>query len=281
MVSSLHPLYTDANRVYKEELNGKWITDDDDIIEITTITDTTGLAQQPNSMQNISKIKDKPGVKFKVKYSYNKRDNDSVTEDSLSKEERFMMGLDKKENEEQSTNSTIENSNLSKEDRFMMGINQDKKGVKPNKIPSMKQMKYFMYPNTRKHYEIKLITKRDTTFFEGRLAKLDQYYFLDVIPNENYLEQKLDNDNIISLVVPMHGFFKFKFIDNKLKLNWINFEDFKKLRKNKKIRLARISRDDREIITAKTSDIQKFLIKFADSELFNNKDAELILSPLK
>ncbi|MDE5420633.1 hypothetical protein L3073_00255 [Ancylomarina sp. DW003] len=281
MVSSLHPLYTSTNLIHKEELNGKWQTNDGTKIEITTITDTTGLAEQSKNMQDISKIKHKVGTKLKVKYSKNRIDKDSVETETLSKEERFMMGLNKEKENGQSISSTKKNSDLSKEERFMMGLDQPKKGGNQNKIPSMKQMIYFMYPNTRKHYEIKLITKRDTSFFEGRLAKLDKYYFLDVIPHEDYLEQKLDNDNMISLVVPMHGFFKLNFIDKKLKLNWIYFEDFKKLRKNKKIRLARISRDDREIITAKTSNIQKFLIKFADSDLFNNKDAELILTPLK
>ncbi|MGZ2371909.1 hypothetical protein ACXR6G_19205 [Ancylomarina sp. YFZ004] len=281
VVSSLHPLYTDNYRVHKEELDGIWIGDDGTRVEITTITDTTGLAEQSKNMQNISKIKDKPGVKFKVKYSYNKKDKDSVAKDFLSKEERFMMGLDKKKNEEQSTSSTKENSNLSKEDRFMMGLDQDKKDIKADKSVSIKQIKYFMYPNTRKHYEIKLITEKDTAFFQGHLAKLGNHYFFDIIPDEYRMEKKLDSGCMISLVSPMHGFLKLEFIDEKLKLNWITSNDFIKIRKNKKIRLAHVSRDDKEIITAKTSDIQKFLIKFADSKLFDNKDAELILTPLK
>ena len=281
MVSSLHPLYTDANIVHKEELNGKWISDDETRIEIKTITDTTGLAQQSKNMQNVSKIKHKPGVKLKVKYSYNKKDKDSIAKNALSKEERFMMGLDKNEKTEQAISSTKKNSTLSKEERFMMGLDQGQKDNKPNKMPSMKQIKYFMYPNARKHYEIRIIAEKDTTFFQGRLAKLGKFYFLDIIPEEDHLEEKLEDDYMISLVVPMHGFLKLKFINEKLKLNWIDSKDFKKIRKNKKIRLAHVSRDDREIITAKTSAIQKFLIKFADSELFNNEDAEMILTPLK
>ena len=280
VVSSLHPLYTDNYRVHKEELDGIWIGDDGTRVEITTITDTTGLADQSKNMQNISKIKDKPGVKFKVKYSRKKIDRDSVEDGLLSKEERFMMGLDKEKKKEQDISSTKKNSPLSKEELFMMGSDH-KKDIKPNKMPSMKQIKYFMYPNTRKHYEIKLITEKDTAFFQGHLAKLGNHYFFDIIPDEYRMEKKLDSGCMISLVSPMHGFLKLEFIDEKLKLNWITSNDFIKIRKNKKIRLAHVSRDDKEIITAKTSAIQKFLIKFADSELFNNEDAEMILTPLK
>lgn len=281
MVSSLNPLYSDMERIHKEELNGKWIEDDGTRIEIITITDTTGLAKQSKNMQGITKLKHKKDVKFKVKYSANKRIKESAEKDPLSEENRFMMGLNKKKNEEQFTGSSKKNNSLSKEDRFMMGLDQDKKAVHPYKIPSMKQVIYYMYPSTRKHYEIKLISNKDTTLFIGRLAKLGKYYFLDIIPEEDHMEKKLEDDYMISLVMPMHGFIKVEFINEKLKLNWIYSEDFKKLRKNKKIRLEHISRGDRKIITAKTSDIQKFLIKFADSKLFNNKDAELILSPLK
>lgn len=131
------------------------------------------------------------------------------------------------------------------------------------------------------YYLIKIIEKNDSTLFTGRLANLDDHYFLDVIPNEDNMEDKLGDNYMISLVMPMHGFLKLEFIDDKLKMNWIYSEDLKEIRKNKKIRLEHISRDNREIITAKTTDIQKFLIKFADSELFNNKDAELLLIPLK
>jgi len=252
MVSSLHPLYTNKERIHKEELCGKWQTNDETIIEITTVIDSIGL-------------------------------------ETSSKEDHFFMGLDQKKKDEQPISSTKKSTNkdckkkntLSKEERFFMGLDHKKQDIQPDKKTKMKQEEYFFYPNSRKFYLIKIITKKDTTFLEGRLARLDEYYFLDVIPNEEYLEQKLDDDYMISLVVPMHGFFKLKFIDEKLKFNWIEYQDFIKLRDNKKIRLEHLSKYDREIITAKTSDIQKFLIKFADSDLFNNKDAELILTPLK
>tara|TARA_R110001583_G_scaffold25760_9_gene93134 strand:+ start:3272 stop:4012 length:741 start_codon:yes stop_codon:yes gene_type:complete len=131
-------------------------------------------------------------------------------------------------------------------------------------------------------YQIKMSHENKITIFEGRLSKLGDNYFLDIIPNDDNIESKLDDDYMIGLVAPMHGFIKVQFLaDSKIKLNWMDSEAFKSLRKSKKVRIKSQRRNDREIITARTSAIQKFLIKFADSELFNNKDAELILTPLK
>lgn len=130
-------------------------------------------------------------------------------------------------------------------------------------------------------YQIKMTHENKTSIFEGRLSKLGDNYFLDIIPNDDSIESKLDDDYMIGLVAPMHGFIKVQFLTNsKIKLNWIDTEAFKSFKKEKKIRIKSQKRNDREIITARTSAIQKFLIKFADSELFNN-DTELILTPIK
>ena len=135
---------------------------------------------------------------------------------------------------------------------------------------------------TFRFYQIKMTHENKISIFEGRLAKLENNYFLDIIPNDDNVESKLDDDYMIGLVAPMHGFIKIQFLaDGKIKLNWMDTKGFKSLKKENKIRIKSQRRNDREIITARTSAIQKFLIKFADSELFNNKDAELILTPMK
>ena len=137
-----------------------------------------------------------------------------------------------------------------------------------------------VFPTTNHYYEIKIITKKDTAVFEGRVSKLKDHYFLDIIPDDDILEKRIDNINLIGLVAPMHGIIKLKIKDDELQLNAIENDDFEKLIKEKKIRIEYISRGNRMIITSKTSDIQKFLIKFADTELFNNTDDALILKRL-
>lgn len=222
MVSSLHPLYTDKDRIYKEELNGTWIDIDSTNYKISTHLES-----------NISKeIKKLEKQKLKLK-----------------------------------SNTNLDTALLRRKTIL-------------NRCLLHEMKKQAQDPHNR-YYQINIIEKQDNIVFNGRLNKLNKSYFLDVIPDEICLEKRLNSSDINTLVAPMHGFFKIQFIDEKLKLNWINSEAFKKLVKDKKIRLSTLKQSDREIITAKTSDIQKFLIKFADTELFNNKDTELILTPLK
>lgn len=220
MVSSLHPLYTNMDRVHLDELNAKWIDSDSTIYSITTKIDSSRTIPIQKKLEK------------NIEINTSKHETEEMKQKVIANRKSFIESID-----------------------------------------NMSSFKF---------YEIIITEKTGTTIFLGKLSKLDKYYFLDVIPDEDHMEKKLDDNYMISLVVPMHGFFRLELMDEKLKLNWIFSEDLKKLRKNKKIRLEHISRDDREIITAKTTDIQKFLIKFADSKLFNNhKDAELILTPLK
>jgi len=259
MVSSLYPLYDNTNLVHIDKLNGKWLDDDNNIYEITTVVDsinTANLSKEELFMRGLKSQPKKTNIKKKV----------SKNTANLSKEELFMRGI----------SSETKKSNIKSKD-----IENEKIKKKIIQLEKRYNAEFTLSVN-REYYIIKIITEKDTSIFTGRLAKLGDHYFLDIIPNEDNMEDKLGDDYMISLVIPMHGFFKVEFIEDKLKLNWIYSEDLKELRNNKKIRLEHISRDDREIITAKTTDIQKFLIKFADSKLFNNhKDAELILSPLK
>lgn len=136
------------------------------------------------------------------------------------------------------------------------------------------------FSTTNHYYKIKIITKKDTAVYEGRVSKLKDHYFLDIMPDDNMLEKRIDNVNLIGLVAPMHGILKLRIKANELQLNAIEYDDFEKLIKAKKIRMEYIERGDRIIITSKTSDIQKFLIKFADTELFNNLEDALILKRL-
>lgn len=240
MVSSLHPLYTDIDRVHLDKLDGVWLEEDNTRFEITTIVDSVGLESK--------KAKTDPK--------------------EMSVEDAFFNGLDGKK-----TKSTIENTNA-----FFEGKS---KTVNTSEIEQSKIENFFFKPDLRKHYQIKIFSEKDTSTFDGKLSQLDKYYFLDIIPDDDALEKKLNDDYLIGLVAPMHGFLKLQFMGGKLKVNWIESNDFKELRKEKKLRLKSIKQNDREIITAKTSDIQKFLIKFADTELFNNEDSELILTPVK
>ncbi|PCH69158.1 MAG: hypothetical protein COC06_08095 [Bacteroidales bacterium] len=259
MVSSLHPLYTNKDRVHKEELCGKWQNDEQSIFEITTMVDSSKLI-------------------FNQKYPFDS-DLGSKEDEKQTFYEHFMTSIDSSKSISRKRNNFLISSAADKGKQDKDETEKIKNDLK-EKISNLKESEYKQVSNL--YYQIKITDKDDAvTVFNGRLSKLDKYYFLDIIPDDDALEKKLNDDYLIGLVAPMHGFFKLQFMGEKLKFNWIEPHDFKELRREKKVRLKSIQQNDREIITAKTSDIQKFLIKFADTELFNNEDSELILTPVK
>ncbi|MCZ4694136.1 hypothetical protein DWB61_02450 [Ancylomarina euxinus] len=137
------------------------------------------------------------------------------------------------------------------------------------------------FPKMNKHYEITMITEKDTSVFDGNLSNLQGHYFLDLIPNDNFVEEKISKSFISGMMIRTHGFFKLVLKDDELIVNTIENDDFEDLIENKRVRIEHVERDNKVIITAKTEDIQKFLIKFADTEIFNDPNEALILKRIK
>lgn len=240
VVSSLHPLYTDSDRVHLDELDGVWMEEDKTRYEITTIVDSTGLEVK----------KDKTNPK------------------GMSKEEAFFNGSGGKKKK----------ASIEEENEFFEGKSKKRNisDADKNKIEN-----FFFNPQLRKHYQIKIFSEKDTSIFDGKLSKLDGNYFLDIIPNEKCLENKLEESYMSALIARTHGFFKLDIKDDELMINGIEYDDFEELLKKKRIRIEYVERDDNIIITAKTPDIQKFLIKFADDKMFNDPKEALILKRIK
>ena len=254
MVSSLHPMYTNKDRVYKEELCGKWNDEEGAIFEITTVIDSS----ESVLFRDYTLSSEADPEKVQSLYQHLTTSIDSAKH------------ISKKRNK-----ITIDASNI--------GNKQSNQETEQIKLDMKKKLSNFFekelnHPKNQ-YYTIKIIEKADTSYFDGRLSKLENYYFLDVIPNEDAFEKKLNSINLIGLVAPMHGFFKIQFKDDQVIASAIESDEFEKLIKEKKIRIEHISRRDRIIITDKTSNIQKFLIKFADTNLFNDPDNSLVLKP--
>ena len=140
---------------------------------------------------------------------------------------------------------------------------------------------YKFNPNLRKHYRVTIITKKDTCILDGRLSKLEEYYFIDVVPNEDNMYEKMGDTYAAGLMSRNHGFLKLHLKKNEIGFNAITQDRFEELVEDRKIRIQHVKRENQIIITAKTRDIQKFLIKFADSEMFNNPKEALILKRIK
>nr|WP_320118368.1 hypothetical protein [uncultured Marinifilum sp.] len=279
VVSSLHPLYTDEDRVHLDELDGVWMEDDKTRYEITTIIDSLGN----------EKIVLNSSDKFGSDKVDLKEINYAIEHSSKLNEEEFFEGNTK--------SSSEDNEQMSKEEAFFNGNSGKKKKVSTeeenaffegksqkrnySEADQAKIEKFFFNPQLRKHYQIKIFSEKDTSIFDGKLSKLDGNYFLDVIPNEKCLEDKIAESFMTGLITRTHGFFKLDINGDELKVNAIEYDDFDDLIKKKKIRIEHVERDNEIIITAKTRDIQKFLIKFADTKMFNDPDEALILKRVK
>lgn len=104
---------------------------------------------------------------------------------------------------------------------------------------------------------------------------------MDLIPNDKHVDDKISDSFIAGMMIRTHGFFKLDLNKDQLTVNTIENDDFEDLIENKRVRIEHVERDNQVIITAKTEDIQKFLIKFADSKMFNDPDEALILKRIK
>ena len=140
---------------------------------------------------------------------------------------------------------------------------------------------YARNPDLRKRYRVTIISKKDTCVLDGRLSNLDDHYFIDVVPNEDDMYEKVGDTYAAGLMSRNHGFLKLHLKKNEISFNAIEQDAFDELVKKKKIRIEHVNRDEKIIITAKTEDIQKFLIKFADTEMFNDPKEALFLKRIK
>jgi len=107
------------------------------------------------------------------------------------------------------------------------------------------------------------------------IIRLNGVYFLDF-----YLEEYLDNDNISFFdlhVIPVHSFAKLELKGGHAKLSWFSPDWLAELIKNNRIRIHHENNGNHILLTAKPHELQKFVIKYMDSEEAFEKgvDAEL------
>jgi len=120
-------------------------------------------------------------------------------------------------------------------------------------------------------YTFSILDSKDTVNYAMGLLELNNQYFIDLWALEvgNYEMWELMGRNFI----PVHTFMKFDFIDNEITITPFDIKRLIKLFKENKIRLAHEfpwgkEDDDYVVITASTSDLQKFIARYA-----NDKDA--------
>ena len=99
--------------------------------------------------------------------------------------------------------------------------------------------------------------------FLVHVIQLDGHYFLNF-----YLDDYFEKDlNFFDMhLVPVHSFAKLELDGDRAKINWFDPEWLEELIKQNRIRIHHENNGDRILLTAKPKELQKFVIKYVNSE---------------
>lgn len=152
------------------------------------------------------------------------------------------------------------------EDSSMWVFNYPKMGNKENS------------PDDSTGYELRIKEKDEPElskeFFDVKVVKLQGHYFLDFyLKDYGKDEMTLFDFHII----PVHTFAKLTIEKNSIRINWFNQDWLKELIKENKIRIHHEDNGDVVLLTAKPGELQKFVIKYVNSEEAFNDGLEVIL----
>jgi len=124
----------------------------------------------------------------------------------------------------------------------------------------------------------KLVVREDELVqdFALHLLKLGDDHYLDFYP----VNFDIDNKLLQQQLAPAHTFAKAEISDEFLVLHFFDNDWLEELFENKQIKLSHTELSDRYLLTAKTTDLQKFIRKFAnDNTTFLEADT-LIRKPV-
>lgn len=126
-------------------------------------------------------------------------------------------------------------------------------------------------------YKLTVREKEKVQDFAMHLLKLDGDYYLDFFPVDFEIPNKLLREQL----VPAHIFAKAEITDGYLVLHFFDNDWLKGLFQEGKIRISHVELpQERWLLTAKTDELQKFIIKYAkDSTAFIKADT-LIKKPV-
>jgi hypothetical protein len=102
----------------------------------------------------------------------------------------------------------------------------------------------------------------DSSVYSVHVIKLGQKYFLDF-----YLVNYDDHIFLKSFhIIPVHTFAKLTVEENKLGIEWFNSDWLEDLMKKNRIRIRHENNGNNILLTAKPAELQKFVLKYADTE---------------
>ncbi|MEL7122984.1 MAG: hypothetical protein AAFO07_26280 [Bacteroidota bacterium] len=127
---------------------------------------------------------------------------------------------------------------------------------------------FWKFERKKDYYNlIRYSEKGDTLQYEATLVKLGKHYFMDF-----YAEPPDEVSNDIIEFLPTHNFAKLNIEDNLLTFQFFDYNFLDDLFENRKIRIKHEVVEDARVLTAKSEDLQKFVLKYADTpEAFDDK----------
>jgi hypothetical protein len=135
----------------------------------------------------------------------------------------------------------------------------------------------------KKSYELHLTDydKKETTY-DVNIIQLDGIYFLDFYIKDIAGANSSDSDAKLNYwnlhVIPVHTFAKLTIVDNTLQINWFDGDWLQKQIEGKKIKIGHEKNGETLLLTAKTADLQKLVVKYANTEAAFKDGLELILT---
>ena len=121
------------------------------------------------------------------------------------------------------------------------------------------------------HYKLTHTSDSLKAEFKAYLVQLEDHYFLDLYPAE--LAGGL-NEMMAMHLIPVHTFSKVVFEDGQVSLHFFDIDWLEKLSNNKQLLIKHETTDDYILLTAATPELQKFVLKYADSK-------EAFIDPIK
>ncbi len=133
--------------------------------------------------------------------------------------------------------------------------------IKTNNLEAINKKTYYL---NLTDYDLKI------TSYNVNLFKLGNTYFLDFyiekIENQTPASSKSDVTWWSLQLLPVHTIAKLNIEDDTLKISWFDIAWLEDQLKEKKIKIRHEKNGENILLTAKTKDLQKMIMKYAESE---------------
>jgi hypothetical protein len=112
-----------------------------------------------------------------------------------------------------------------------------------------------------KAYLFTFIENEDSLYFKSRIAKIGNEHYLDLYPIDGQVDE-----NLLKNLFPVHTFMKIKFDNDQVEIVEFDNEKLKDLFRANQIRLRHEDVDGSIVITAKPTEIQKFIKSYSKDQ---------------